>query len=502
LRSALLALCLAGLAPVLLHAEDQSFTFALPETEGRISLGVYDGSGTLVRTLFTSAEEKDFQIGLNGLITTWNGKDDAGKALPAGKYFVRGWVVPESVQAEGVAFHFNDWITDDATPRISGIGAVFPMDDERLWVFGFRPGKTAAEDALWTYREEEGLKAEAELPSKSRFLAAKGALAAISNLGEGTAWLYSAGDSGQPAKLTGKFTSGAFWKDSLFLSSDTDGGQIAVQPLPMAGLEMGLTSSPAEGVKLDANASALIAWKADKIWLRRNDAFEPAVIEAQPEAFDLSAGPDETFWVAGRSGEDIVVRQQAFGGELLREMKIQEDFAEQIHVFASKTSLSFFLLLQSSHWSRQTVRGYRPATANEPAKDGETVRVDWEVFFDKTIENSRRFGLKDGRLVADAGSVPQPDRQKITLPADSLTGKKGSIVLSAVFRPDGLWLATGDGLPLRKLSEARFERVVVAPGEAANTLRLFAGDGVVVSEYLLSGLDGFAAIDAGEIDLP
>ena len=107
MRSAFLVLLLAGLLPAFLRAEDQSFAFALPEAEGRISLGVFDASGKLVRTLFASAEEKDFKIGLNGLITTWDGKNDAGEALPAGKYHVQGWVVPDSVSAEGVAYHLS-----------------------------------------------------------------------------------------------------------------------------------------------------------------------------------------------------------------------------------------------------------------------------------------------------------------------------------------------------------------------------------------------------------
>jgi len=501
LRSALLALFLAGLAPVFLHAEEQTFTFALPETEGRISLGVYDESGKLVRTLFAGAEEKDFKIGLNGLITVWDGKDGEGKALPAGKYFVRGWVVPDSVQAEGVAFHFNDWITDDASPRISGIGAISAWEDERLWIFGFRPGTTTAEDVLWSYKEPDGLKLEANVASKSRFLAAKNSHAVISNRGEEATWLYSADDPGKLSRLEGSFSTGAFWKDALYLGTE-DGSELSTLPFPFAAQELSRTASPASGIQLDANEAALVGWTIDKIWLRRAADFGPAPIEGLPQPFELSAGPGETFWIAGRSDGEIVVRQHAFNGELLREMKVREDFADQVHIFASKTSLTFFLLLQSPHWSRQTLRGYRPAAGAASSEESGTVQVDWEVFFDKTIENSRRFGIRDGQLVADVGNAPQSDRHKIALPADSLTGKKSSIVLSAVSRPDGLWLAAGDGLPLRRLSEAAFQRVVVAPGDAANSLRLFAGDGVVVSEYLLSGLSEFAAIDAGEIDLP
>ena len=44
--------------------------------------------------------------------------------------------------------------------------------------------------------------------------------------------------------------------------------------------------------------------------------------------------------------------------------------------------------------------------------------------------------------------------------------------------------------------------MVVAPGGEGGSLRLFTGDGVVVAEYLLTGLTGLAAIDAGEVELP
>jgi hypothetical protein len=50
LRKILLAL-LAGLLPAVSSEREQRFAFALPEMEGRISLGVFDPRGKLVRTL-------------------------------------------------------------------------------------------------------------------------------------------------------------------------------------------------------------------------------------------------------------------------------------------------------------------------------------------------------------------------------------------------------------------------------------------------------------------
>ncbi len=111
------------------QADDQKFTFALPEHEGLISLGVFDAQGNLVRQLASGATEQDFTIGLNGLITTWDGKDDAGKPQPAGKYAVRGYVVTDKVKSEGIAYHFNDWVEADDSPRIARIDDFAPVPD-------------------------------------------------------------------------------------------------------------------------------------------------------------------------------------------------------------------------------------------------------------------------------------------------------------------------------------------------------------------------------------
>jgi hypothetical protein len=129
-------LTLLALAPLCLVAQDEPappvqkpgvrITFLPPPMEGTLSLGVYDKRGKLVRILEREAEaEKRFTIGLNGLITTWDGKDDAGQPLPAAKYSVRGYAVGE-VQIEGVAMHCNDWITDDDSPRVAKMVSLSP----------------------------------------------------------------------------------------------------------------------------------------------------------------------------------------------------------------------------------------------------------------------------------------------------------------------------------------------------------------------------------------
>jgi hypothetical protein len=95
-------------------------SFLPPPLDGTISLGIYDAKGKLVRVLHREADINEFDIGTDALSTTWDGKDDAGENLPAGKYSAHGFVVGD-LGIEGVGFFFNDWITADDSPRISRI---------------------------------------------------------------------------------------------------------------------------------------------------------------------------------------------------------------------------------------------------------------------------------------------------------------------------------------------------------------------------------------------
>ena len=74
-------------------ARSVRLSFVPPPLEGTISLGIYDGSGKLVRVLHQEAELNEFTIGADALVTQWDGKNDDGEDLPAGKYRARGYLV-------------------------------------------------------------------------------------------------------------------------------------------------------------------------------------------------------------------------------------------------------------------------------------------------------------------------------------------------------------------------------------------------------------------------
>ena len=98
-------------------------TFLPPPMDGALSLGIYDKKGKLIRVLAREAVKKDFFVGLNGFITNWDGKDDAGKPAPAGTYAARGFAVGE-LSVEGEAYHGNDWMIADDSPRLRRVLAL------------------------------------------------------------------------------------------------------------------------------------------------------------------------------------------------------------------------------------------------------------------------------------------------------------------------------------------------------------------------------------------
>ena len=68
-------------------------SFVPPPLEGTISLGVYDGNEKLVRILHEQAKLDEFTMDADALVTKWDGKNEEGEDLPAGKYHARGYLV-------------------------------------------------------------------------------------------------------------------------------------------------------------------------------------------------------------------------------------------------------------------------------------------------------------------------------------------------------------------------------------------------------------------------
>jgi hypothetical protein len=98
-------------------------TFLPPPLEGTLSLAVFDRTGKRVRALHSEVTSADLTVSLNGLSTTWDGRDDAGQPVPPGKYRVRGLAVGD-IELTGEAFHGNDWVETEDGPRPASFRAL------------------------------------------------------------------------------------------------------------------------------------------------------------------------------------------------------------------------------------------------------------------------------------------------------------------------------------------------------------------------------------------
>ncbi len=125
--------------PTAKMARSVPIRFVPPPLDGTISLGIYDAAGKLVRVLRREADLDEFEIGSDALSTTWDGNDDAGQALPPGKYHARGYAVGE-IGVDGVGFFFNDWVTDENSPHLLKVHNLKLVAESELALLVTLPG--------------------------------------------------------------------------------------------------------------------------------------------------------------------------------------------------------------------------------------------------------------------------------------------------------------------------------------------------------------------------
>lgn len=127
-RTLLLPLLFLLAGPLMLRG-DQTFTVALPELEGPLTVGIFSPEGERVRLLHRDAPVDSLPAGLNGLILTWNEKDDAGNPVPPGSYEARG-IVHGAIVSDLVPyspaprFPFSDEEADVAAQVLPDQGSV------------------------------------------------------------------------------------------------------------------------------------------------------------------------------------------------------------------------------------------------------------------------------------------------------------------------------------------------------------------------------------------
>ena len=521
MRRILLAL-LAGLLPGFASEREQQFAFALPEVEGRISLGVFDSAGKLRRTLYVNAVETDFVVGLNGLIAAWDGKDDFGQPLPGGRYQVRGYLVGDGLKAEGIAYHFNDWIDDEKSPRITRIDdfrklpggflvlaetldsmhpTVFRFDQLRgfLWTSplgGDSPGLAVNESrpelsSSATYSLPEFSQAKnLSSPVSRRMLAAtdrygtvllRGNLHSL-DMSDGT---ILCSQQEEFPHTVGVDASG----DALFVAT---AGSIAKVSLPDL-VTVKEEKAPFAVESLAVHGEQMLAASASdwEVWESKDAQWEKLPLAVA--ASSLSFGYGETIWMTAVDEKD----GKPFTGQFSRQGEFLRSYRDEfspVKVCAS-TAVEEIAVLEISG-AAQRLRSL------SLVEKGSDATGEWAVDFEKVIQDCRRFGLVEGKLVPDAGEVPQMDHVNIMLATGGLTSSSHKLAVRVTSDRAGLWLETQSGLRLAFLaSQPNVRRVVLLLGSGREFLTVYAGDGAVVAEYAVRGLGNIIEIDAGEVEL-
>lgn len=224
----------------------------------------------------------------------------------------------------------------------------------------------------------------------------------------------------------------------------------------------------------------------------KQDAAPPKM---DPPPLAGAAGRDGTTWlIVDREGQPVV-RQMGPDEAVLRELRVPKDEPQPVAIVAAADE-DAILLKEAGAGGEQRVRLLRRGGPAEE-KDGRRI-ADWEVVFERTLRPCADFGVIDGQLAADAGAAPPNDRIAVELVENALEpGAKTRLELQAVGTRPGSALAAPGGLALIEISAAGdWNRFALGPG-ADGTAALYQGDGIVVEQFRLGGLDHLAAFDAG-----
>ena len=463
--------------------ETQEIAFAVPG-QGLITLGVFNKAGKLVRILHAMDDEEAFRIGLNGYITQWDGLDDAGQKVPAGRYFLRGYLIG-GLTVEGEAFHFNDWVSSAESPMPRRIEDFVMLPGGSLLVAGTT---AAGEIFCGRYSNEAGLLWSREIETvltPSILLAATDRAAVVQ---AGQSWkVYSLEDGSdlsdaalpvdaRPTALAADNESVYFFESDLLKTVRLDG---AVSQLQV----------PARFGTLAAAETGIAGASGGSVWLSTSG--EPfAKIPLPASVTSLSFGEGKTLWFTGASMDpdaSPVVAQANFEGGILRALVPKPGDPRPVLVRASRTSDVFSVLEESPGLQRLRVLSRNPEGG-------------WSIEWERSIQDAPAFGFVDGQASANAIVGPPPAPLRFRLDENPLTGKHDEVTLQAAFGPDGVQLTTADGLPLVTVSHSPdIQRVAIQRGPAPDSLRLLQGNGAVVEEYLIQGLRHITPLTAGEV---
>jgi hypothetical protein len=491
------------------HADDgraQTLILAVPGDQGSVSAGLFSPSGSLVRSLGELAPVRDFSTGLNGLILEWDGRDQHGRPVTPGAYRVAGWYVPETVRAEGVAVHFNDWPASDGSLPLGGVTAVVPGVGEEMLLAGSLADGSGS--GFWAVGSEDGL-----LEERARVTG----MAEVLCVDASHAVLRPPGGAGIVLRALGGEEAVGLFEDRRVVAAALGGGALFVStgggdPLltklgvDFCGMDPLVVKTPAVPTLLAADgAERIFASDGALVWQWSGGEFsgvplgDPVVVSA------LAAGGEGTVWVAGRvaaEGGHAFVRQYSPDGTLLREWKPGRDAPTGI--FVGHDPLRLFVLTSGEPNGPQRLQGLRPVAGSaDPAASTEGV-ADWEVFLDRSITPAPLPSFAEGVVVPAPPLDRPPSAQSLNIRIlpNSLNPTRRIGELRAAFGPQGAWIESSDGLRVAEVCDlASITRVAIARGEdRPDTLRVLVSVPGGALEYMVAGLRDLVRLDGGTIE--
>lgn len=486
MKSPLAALlgALALAASISVAHSSNDIAFAVPE-DGLITLGVFDKTGRLVRTLHALEPEENFRKGLNGLITAWDGSDDTGKRLPAGHYHIRGYLVPE-LPVEGVAYHFNDWLAETNAPPITWIDDVAVLPGEDLLL-----ACQTAQGTLVCARHDatEGFVWSTMLvgqpPARMANLDRSVLLKTASTWKSLTLADGSASGDALPAINPASVAAFTAFGDSVLLTIDD-----RLELFPAATTS--LPKPPAAFSSLATLGSTLVGATEQGCFIS-TDANLFQKIPLPVRITSLSPGEESTFWLTGTAmdpDETPLVAQADTSGDILRLLSNEAGSPPPVLVRALPDDTGFVVLAQST--TTQTMRLIRKSEES-----------GWTTEWERVIQKTPAFGFFYGTVVPDASSATQTKSLRIRLTENPLTGEHGEINVRASRGTAGTFLSSEDGLPLVRVSErGDITRIAIDRGSKSDSVRVLQGNGAGAEEFLVQDLGKMIPLNVGGIDLP
>lgn len=464
--------------------------FVPPPMSGTISLGVYDEAGKLVRTLHREAGTSEFAVGLNGLITDWDGETDAGEPAKPGVYRARG-IVAGDLSIEGEAFHGNDWIADDTSPRIRRILNLHARGNGSLVLLAENadgaPALVLCNEAgeiVWNQRLPE--KVDAHLfaaNGEAEFLVTGDRIARLSIPSSEVATWEAPGVTRLAADDDTLLT---LEKGSLTFRNARSGERRSQEP------------SDGDIDALAVRGEAVVAVRSGRIVLRDKGAWRELPLDSLEKATDVSISPGGTLWVVDRTGATTELKEYALDGAFLRRLGTAP--GDPTPVAASSAGEGSLLFLLEKAKGIHRVRALKLVRTRKLEGPGAEAVSTWQVLFSRAILESET----PEQALPHLDGFVRTAAVEVTPRANPLTPEKTDPIEVQVGLADGISvLALTDGLPLRTVAATPgLKWAVLGKREDAKGISILQSDGTVIEEYVCGRLGNLMSFDCGTFEFP